>query len=72
MVVALTNHISEIKKKTQKYSLFHSFFFSSPYADIDAESQNFLPEYHLDKKKYATEYVRLPFPCLYSYIPNFM
>ncbi|PWS23087.1 hypothetical protein DKP78_14995, partial [Enterococcus faecium] len=28
----------------------------SQYADIDAESQNFLPEYHLDKKKYATDY----------------
>uniref|UniRef100_A0AAY5L593 Sodium-coupled neutral amino acid symporter 2 n=1 Tax=Esox lucius TaxID=8010 RepID=A0AAY5L593_ESOLU len=28
---------------------------SSPY-DIDAESQNFLPEFHLDKKKYETDY----------------
>ncbi|XP_010890939.1 sodium-coupled neutral amino acid transporter 2 [Esox lucius] len=27
----------------------------SPY-DIDAESQNFLPEFHLDKKKYETDY----------------
>lgn len=30
----------------------------SPYTDIDAESQNFLPEHNLGKKKYETEYVR--------------
>jgi hypothetical protein len=24
---------------------------------MDAESQNFLPDYHLDKKKYETDYV---------------
>lgn len=54
--------------------LTHSFIlFSSPYADIDAESQNFLPEYHLDKKKYATEYVCVQVPYLpTSYIFNIM
>uniref|UniRef100_A0A671W0C9 Sodium-coupled neutral amino acid symporter 2 n=1 Tax=Sparus aurata TaxID=8175 RepID=A0A671W0C9_SPAAU len=31
---------------------------SGPYTDIDAESQNFLPEHNLGKKKYETEYVR--------------
>uniref|UniRef100_A0A671VUZ8 Sodium-coupled neutral amino acid symporter 2 n=1 Tax=Sparus aurata TaxID=8175 RepID=A0A671VUZ8_SPAAU len=29
---------------------------SGPYTDIDAESQNFLPEHNLGKKKYETEY----------------
>uniref|UniRef100_A0A8C8M9N9 Sodium-coupled neutral amino acid symporter 2 n=1 Tax=Oncorhynchus tshawytscha TaxID=74940 RepID=A0A8C8M9N9_ONCTS len=29
----------------------------SQYPDMDAESQNFLPDYHLDKKKYETDYV---------------
>ncbi|KAJ8381207.1 hypothetical protein SKAU_G00019850 [Synaphobranchus kaupii] len=29
---------------------------SSQYQDMDAESQNFLPEHHLGKKKYETEY----------------
>uniref|UniRef100_A0A8C8IT43 Sodium-coupled neutral amino acid symporter 2 n=1 Tax=Oncorhynchus tshawytscha TaxID=74940 RepID=A0A8C8IT43_ONCTS len=28
----------------------------SQYPDMDAESQNFLPDYHLDKKKYETDY----------------
>ncbi|XP_063073394.1 sodium-coupled neutral amino acid symporter 2 isoform X2 [Engraulis encrasicolus] len=28
----------------------------SQFTDLEAESQNFLPEYHLNKKKYATEY----------------
>lgn len=29
----------------------------SQYPDMDAENQNFLPEYNLGKKKYETEYV---------------
>ncbi|XP_075867445.1 sodium-coupled neutral amino acid symporter 2 [Nelusetta ayraudi] len=29
---------------------------NGPYTDIDAESQNFLPEHNLGKKKYETEY----------------
>uniref|UniRef100_A0A674D8B2 Sodium-coupled neutral amino acid symporter 2 n=1 Tax=Salmo trutta TaxID=8032 RepID=A0A674D8B2_SALTR len=32
----------------------------SQYPDMDAESQNFLPDYHLDKKKYETDYVSHP------------
>uniref|UniRef100_A0A4W5KIK1 Sodium-coupled neutral amino acid symporter 2 n=1 Tax=Hucho hucho TaxID=62062 RepID=A0A4W5KIK1_9TELE len=36
--------------------MFCACLISSQYPDMDAESQNFLPDYHLDKKKYETDY----------------
>lgn len=47
-----------MKKKKLNFCLFVFFFFCSQYSDNDAESQNFLPEHNLGKKKYETEYVR--------------
>uniref|UniRef100_A0A8K9VGL5 Sodium-coupled neutral amino acid symporter 2 n=1 Tax=Oncorhynchus mykiss TaxID=8022 RepID=A0A8K9VGL5_ONCMY len=36
--------------------MLYACLISSQYPDMDAESQNFLPDYHLDKKKYETDY----------------
>lgn len=38
-------------------AIFILFIFSSHYADIDPENQNFLLDSNLGKKKYETQYV---------------
>ncbi|KAI1883809.1 hypothetical protein AGOR_G00235570 [Albula goreensis] len=47
---------SSCSSNSNDYSYQKKVPINSQYQDMDAESQNFLPEYHLGKKKYETEY----------------